>query len=169
MRKRIVWDTSPDAQPLTPDEMRELYRRTFEIINSTLFNGELPPIEINKGEQYDRGKDARAAFHIVIETDDDNPKKEPRIIKTYIEADLQEREVYGINEDNINQLFHEMTHYYCLLHGTKDTDGGNDYHNLEFKRVIEEHGGKCEYNSPQYGYSETELPKEIVNAIFDQI
>lgn len=165
MKRAIVWDTSTEAQELTPDELRGLYRRTFDIINSTLFNGELPPIKIEKGEM----DDALGVFHSTIETDDDNPEKEPQILTAEIELDTNEAAVYGINEDNINVLFHEMTHYYCLLHGIKDMDGRNNYHNLNFKKAIEAHGGKCEYDGPQNGYSYTELPKEIVNAIFDQI
>ena len=165
MRRTIVWDASPEGQELTPDKLRSLYRRTFDIINSTLFNGELPPIKIEKGER----TEALGFFHAIIETDDDDPEKEPQIIATRIELDTTETAVYGINEDNINVLFHEMAHYYCLLHGIKDTDSGSDYHNLEFKKVIEAHGGKCEYIDPQYGYSYTKLPGDIVNAIFDQI
>lgn len=165
MKRAIVWDASPEGQELTPDELRGLYRRTFDIINSTLFNGELPQIEIDKGAR----NDVLGFFHATIETDDDNPEKPPQILKAKILMDTSETAVYGINEDNINTLFHEMAHYYCLLHGIRDTDNGNDYHNLNFKKAIEAHGGKCEYTGPQYGYSYTELPKDIVNAIFDQI
>ena len=30
-------------------------------------------------------------------------------------------------------LLHEMCHYYCQLHGIKDTSRGNTYHNKRFK------------------------------------
>jgi len=165
MKMDIVWATGPEPQELTPDELPVLYRRTFDIINSTLFNGELPPIKTEKGQR----SDALGAFYATIRTYNDNPEKEPQIINPKIELDTSEAAVYGINEDNINVLFHEMTHYYCLLHGIEDTDSGSNYHNLNFKKAIEAHGGKCEYDGPQNGYSYTELPEDIVNAIWDQI
>lgn len=165
MRQKIVFGGSSEAKELTRDELRNLYRRTFDIINSTLFNGELPQIEIDKGAR----NDVLGFFHATIETDDDNPEKPPQILKAKILMDTSETAVYGINEDNINTLFHEMAHYYCLLHGIRDTDNGNDYHNTNFKKVIETHGGTCRYTGPQYGYNETELPREIMWAIFDQL
>ena len=166
MRKEIIWAKDPPAPELNKDEARALYCRAFDVINRTLFNGDLPPIDIRKGERNDG---ASGVFHVIIETQDDKPEEAPQIIEIYIEMDTDAAEVYGISTDTINILFHEMIHYYCFLHGISDTDNGGDYHNMQFKQAVEAHGGKCRYLDAKSGYTDTELPQSTAIAIFDQI
>ena len=49
-------------------------------------------------------------------------------------------------------LLHEMCHYYCQLHGIKDTSRGNTYHNRRFKEVAEAHGLNVTHHE-KYGWT----------------
>ena len=165
MKYTIVWGSGSAQEPerITPSETRELYQKAFNIINRKLFNSELPYIKIDFFEDPAEAKeeypDALALFGFLKKTG------EPIIV-----LDLQGTPEWGVNIDTISDLFHEMAHYYCYLHEIKDTDGDDhNYHNLAFKKVIEEHGGKCSYMDDSTGYSDTELSKKTLLEIFDEI
>lgn len=163
--RSIIWmkqDNMPEPEPITPNETRELYQRAFKIINQKMFNDELPPIPIDfiEGNKAKTLNNVLASFGYYSEGD-----PEPIII-----LDLQGTPEMGISTDTIDDLFHEMTHYYCFLHGIKDTDGKDcKYHNLAFKKAIEDHGGSCKFSDNEIGYSDTKLNKTILFEIFNEI
>ena len=163
MKYHIVWGSGSAQEPerITPSETRELYQKAFNIINRKLFNNELPYIEIDFFEDPAEVKeypDALALFGFL-------KTGEPVIV-----LDLQGTPETGISTDTIGDLFHEMAHYYCYLHEIEGTDGDDyKYHNLAFKKVIEEHGGKCSYMDDVNGYNVTELNNNMLWEIYDEI
>lgn len=165
MKHGIVWESGPaqETKQIPPKETRKLYQRAFNIINKKLFNDELPNIEIDFAEN--PIEEIQKAFGDTEALFFPSYNGKPLII-----LDLKGAPEIGISTDTIEDLFHEMAHYYCFLHGIKDTDGKDyEYHNLAFKKVIEDHGGKCGYSDNKIGYSDTELNEKILWKIFDEI
>lgn len=163
MKYTIVWGSGSAQEPerITPSETRELYQKAFNIINRKLFNSELPYIKIDFIEKPTESECKALAMFCF----DSKREEPPEII-----LDIHGTPEIGISTDTIGDLFHEMAHYYCYLHEIKDIDGdGDNYHNLAFKKVIEEHGGKCSYMDDSNGYSDTELSKMTLSEIFDEI
>ncbi len=65
-------------------------------------------------------------------------------------------------------MLHEMCHYYCSLHGVRETDQEGEYHNLKFKDVAMRHGlnVRLSMSHPkEHGYNSTELSATAENAI----
>lgn len=162
MRKTIEKTKNKEPEHITPNETRKLYQRAFEIINRRLFNSELPYILIDFAvDEDEESNETRAYFAYYDEEDNHSPE---------IILDLHGLPEIGISTDTINDLFHEMAHYYCFLHGIQDTDGEDlEYHNLSFKKVIEDHGGQCKYLDDIIGYSDTSLSEQTLNEIFYEI
>ena len=160
-KQRIDPITSAEPEPISADETRALYQKAFSIINRKLFNNELPYIEIDFLEdpaEVEEYPNTLALFGIL------------KSGKPVIVLDLQGAPEWGVNIDTISDLFHEMIHYYCYLHGIKDTNGENRlFHNLEFKKVAEAHGGKCSYMDDVHGYNVTELDSNMLWGIYDEI
>jgi hypothetical protein len=168
MKHELIYqkkDDTPEPKPLEPSETRAQYQRAFELINQKLFNNELPNIQIDFIEDMPEELPETISDCSAFFCTQQRYNPEPIII-----LDLEGTPEMGISTDTIDDLFHEMVHYYCFLHGIKDTDGeDNNYHNLAFKKVIEEHGGKCGYSDDKIGYSDTELNIKILWEIFDEI
>lgn len=160
-RERIFKQTSPEPEPMKRDEILEQYQRTFTVINHRLFNDELPAIMIDYPEgNPEKWPDCQACFYFYAD------RKEPPVIFLQFEYGAE----WGINTDDIDDLCHELVHYFCYLHDIKDTDGPQyDYHNLNFKKAAEDHGAKCSYSDEKGGYCITEWPKETLEKIFDEI
>ena len=59
-------------------------------------------------------------------------------------------------------LLHEMTHYYCHIHGIKDVSRGTMYHNRRFKEAAEAHGLIAERH-PKYGWTITSPSQELID------
>lgn len=160
-KQRIDPITSAEPEPISADETRALYQKAFSIINRKLFNNELPYIEIDFLEdpaEVEEYPNTLALFGIL-------KSGEPVIV-----LDLQGAPEWGVNIDTISDLFHEMIHYYCYLHGIKDTNGEDRlFHNLEFKKVAEAHGGKCSYMDDVHGYNVTELDNNMLWKIYGEI
>lgn len=168
MNKDLVWITVGHAQevePMARTEIIEQYQRAFNVINARMFDGSLPPIEILPGNEFDGDlSDGLACF--VSDTD--------RVIPPKIYLQFDNPAEYGMDNDDISNLFHEMIHYLNYVkHLEKvDPDCVGPYHTESFKKAIEEHGGVSEYIDPKYGYS-GELPEktawEIWWAIQDEL
>ena len=67
-------------------------------------------------------------------------------------------------EDTLCVLSHEMTHYYCHIHGIKDVSRGTMYHNKRFKEAAEAHGLIVE-RDPKYGWTITSANDEMLTFI----
>lgn len=152
-----------EPEKLTDTEIKALYQRMFLLLNERVFNSELPPIEIDylsqdaPDEVWEYFKDCEACFC-------ENYDGAIIILLSFMwGAD------YGISKDDIQDLFHELIHYYCYLHRIEDTNPDHKYHNLEFKRISELFGGKCTYNDDINGYNIVELPPDITEGIFNDI
>ena len=63
-------------------------------------------------------------------------------------------------------LLHEMVHYYCHVHGIKDTSRGNTYHNKRFKGIAESHGLKVSHHE-KYGWTITEPNDELLTFVLE--
>ena len=63
-------------------------------------------------------------------------------------------------------LLHEMCHYYCQLHGIKDTSRGNTYHNKRFKEVAEAHGLNVAHHE-KYGWTLTTPTDELLDFVLE--
>lgn len=59
-------------------------------------------------------------------------------------------------------MCHEMTHYYCHVHGIKDVSRGTMYHNRHFKEAAEAHGLIVE-RDPKYGWMITTPGQELID------
>ena len=60
----------------------------------------------------------------------------------------------GTIEDTLCVMCHEMSHYYCYIHGIKDVSRGTMYHNKRFKEAAEARGLIVDH-SDKYGWSHT--------------
>ena len=67
-------------------------------------------------------------------------------------------------EDLLSVLVHEMTHYYCHVHGIKDVSRGTMYHNRRYKEAAEAHGLIVE-RDPKYGWTITTPSQELLDFI----
>ena len=67
-------------------------------------------------------------------------------------------------EDLLSVLVHEMTHYYCHVHGIKDVSRGTMYHNRRYKEAAEAHGLIVE-RDPKYGWTITTPGQELLDFI----
>ena len=67
-------------------------------------------------------------------------------------------------EDLLSVLVHEMTHYYCHVHGIKDVSRGTMYHNRRYKEAAEAHGLIVE-RDPKYGWTITTPSQELLRFI----
>ena len=63
-------------------------------------------------------------------------------------------------------LLHEMVHYYCHVHGIKDTSRGNTYHNKRFKEIAESHGLTVSHHE-KYGWTITEPNAELLTFVLE--
>lgn len=63
-------------------------------------------------------------------------------------------------------LLHEMCHYYCHLHGVKDTSRGGTYHNRRFKEAAEGHGLTVEH-SEKYGWTVTSPSEALLDFVLE--
>ena len=71
----------------------------------------------------------------------------------------------------VNIMFHEAAHIYNQINGIKDVSHNktrNQYHNRNFKKVIVEHGGICDYSS-RLGFSDSSLNEKDMKIILDRI
>lgn len=157
----------PKPEPMTREEIINQYQRTFAVINRKLFNNELPPIEIDYPAD-DHRKKGKCLACFSFDTD----RITPPVIFLQFEAPPE----WGVSIDDINDLFHELIHYYCYLHNIRDCDwkeinGTIDisYHNLQFKKVAEAHAATCNYSNEESGYNDTNLPDKILWEIFDEL
>ena len=152
----------PEPEPMKREEILEQYQRAFTVINHRLFNDELPAIMIDypEGDLKERDK-CVACFEY------DTDRKDPPIIFLQFEYGAE----WGISTDDIDDLCHELIHYFCYLHeiDQMDRDKGPQYHNLNFKKAAEDHGAKCSYRDEKGGYCITEWPKETLEKIFDEL
>lgn len=67
-------------------------------------------------------------------------------------------------ENLLSVLVHEMTHYYCHVHGIKDVSRGTMYHNRRYKEAAEAHGLIVE-RDPKYGWTITTPSQELLDFI----
>lgn len=153
-------ETTAELELLNKTKACKLYRKAFEIINARFFNNELQPIDIKIASDRDikDNPEISACFRFSQDS-----RIKPQIILCF-----EEPYQWGITTDIINDLHHEMTHYYCYQNKINDTDE-NDYHNVNFKHAAENHGAKCRFNNTETGYNITTLPIkacfEILNLI----
>ena len=155
----------PEPEPMTREEIINQYQRTFAVINRKLFNNELPPIEIDyAAAAIDDPEEAGylACFYAIT----------PPVILLQFDAPPE----CGVSIDDINDLFHELIHYYCYLHDIEDCNREEVngtvnyyYHNSHFKQEAENHGATCSYLDKKNGYSDANLPDKILWEIFDEL
>ena len=153
--------TAPER--LSGREIRRLYQSAFRLINKYCFAGELPKIDIHPPKRRTgRNMNLRALF--VCESE----RKEKPYIVLQLAPDSDPRG--GISEEDVDDLFHELIHYHCYLKQIEDTTPpGFQFHNLEFKKAVETHGGICEYFDDEIGYSDTHLNADTLHRIFNEI
>ena len=73
---------------------------------------------------------------------------------------------YESTEGLINTVFHELTHYYCALHGIRDiVQGEYTYHTDLFRREIIKHGGICSYVNDLIGYNDARLKQPAMKSV----
>ena len=94
---------------------------------------------------------------------DPDRKEPPQIILQF-----QSDPCAGISEEDIDDLYHELIHYFCYLNQITDHAGDN-YHTFDFKQVVENHGGTCTYTDKINGYNDTTLGTENLMRIFEEI
>jgi len=162
--EKLFSDTeAAEPEPMKREEILEQYQRTFTVINRKLFNNELPPIMID----YPEGDPEKwawlkcaACFSFIEKT------QEPVILLQFIFGPE-----YGISTEDIDDLCHELIHYFCYLHDIKDMDRdkAEQYHNMDFKKTAETFGATCKYLDDAHGYTDTHWPDNILAAIFDEI
>lgn len=132
--------------------MQEVLEYSFEVINKTYFNGQLPPVVISIMSS------PRTNGHFTIgkvwRADDE------RYNEINISAEHLERPIENI----IATLVHEMVHYYCQINNIADTSQGGRYHNKNFKREAEERGLIIAY-AKYIGYSVTEPSTELIEVL----
>lgn len=156
MRARITKITNTQAEPMRRLEILAQYHEIFNALNRRYFNNELPEITIDY--RNDITEDCTAAF-----TYDTEKATPPKII-----LQIQEGPEYGINTDTVNDLYHELIHYYCYLHGIKDTTGADhDYHNYNFKMTAEAHGSYCKWSDLKNGFNQAYLLQQEAQEILD--
>ena len=152
-------------EPMTDSEIKNMYQEIFCVVNELIFNNELPPIEIGYPSQDIReeleheDKDTAAVFSFYR-----NKCKAPHIILGF-----QTCPEYGFTDDDIENLFHELIHYYCYLHNIQDALKGTQYHTEQFRDTVKKFDGRCEYQDEIYGYIETELPDTLISEIVARI
>ena len=152
--------TAPEPARLSRREIRRLYQSAFRLINKYCFAGELPKIDIHPPKRRTgRNMILRAYFAC-----DSERKEKPYIV---LQLDPDSDPGFGISEEDIDDLFHELIHYHCYLKQIEDTTG--EFHNLEFKKAVETHGGTCEYSDDEIGYSDTHLNADTLHRIFNEI
>lgn len=140
-----------ESEPITHDEILKLYQDAFSFLNNELFDGELPPIYIDyaPAEIMRNILSAAACFCV---TKNDVP---------FILLNFERPAEYGLNGDDINELAHELIHYYCYLKNISDCSRKN-YHNKQFKLAAENHGLKVGERNTSYGFNSTTLPHDII-------
>ena len=152
-----------EPEPMQRNDILDQYQRAFIVTNQKVFNNELPPIKIDyMGELAD---DIRTKyFNDILACFLYHPeKKEPPLIFLQFETPPE----MGISTDEIDDLLHELIHYYCYLHNIKDCNA--DYHNLQFKETAEKHGAVCEYLGSDVGYMYTHWPNKLLDEILKEI
>ncbi len=120
----------------------------FDFWNKRYFNGNLekPVITVCKdcrGRAYGWFVPAR----IWKRSDDDEGHPEINMCSQYLNRSFVEI---------AQTMLHEMCHLYAFLQEIADTSANGRYHNLEFKKIAEEHGLIVK-KSKSRGYSITEL------------
>lgn len=165
----IMPEDYPEPEPMTREEIINQYQRVFTVINRKLFNSELPPIKIDyAAAAVDEPEEAGCLACFCADTDHITPP----VILLQFDAPPE----WGVSIDDINELFHELIHYYCYLHdiedcNQKEVNGTVNYyyHNSHFKQEAENHGATCSYLDKKNGYSDTNLPDKILWEIFDEL
>ena len=80
-------------------------------------------------------------------------------------------DTHGVDDDVINNMFHEMVHAYCDMkipeRKIHDTDG--EFHRKEFADVCEHFGGVCRYVNAEDGYCDVRLPDDAISRIKQRI
>ena len=151
--------------PMSSEELKTLYRRMFNEINNVSFAGKLEPIQIEHAtpDMAEHDSSTRACFCY------DTDSKEEPIIYLGFKSMRDDGVIFGVSVGDIQDLYHEMIHYYCYLHDISDVNPAGHYHNKHFKEEAEKHGGICSYTDAQVGYSDAVLPEKtawtILNAI----
>lgn len=161
--------THPDAtfdyehQPMKREEVLEQYQKAFAVINHRLFNDELPPIMIDYITKDPEGwHECTACFRGY-----EDGRKPPFIV---LQCGSDSEPMEGMTLDTINDLCHELIHYYCYLHGIEDIDWEKapQYHNLDFKKIAEDHGATCSQDEER-GYCIAKWSEEELEKLFDEI
>ncbi len=166
-RKRINPLTNAPGEPLKRKEIKGLYHRLFNILNSRYFNNELPDIIIEYPESDYLNLDIREDISNSDLVAAFLPPQEG-IPNPCIILDVMQPAQSGVNIDTIENLHHELIHYFCFIQGIKDTGQAGVYHNMEFKRAAESHGAECSYIDDISGYN-SKLPQTDLDYIFAKI
>lgn len=133
------------------------YLAAFDVINTVLFNAELPRTAIGFIKTEEARKELAKKKRGAIRYDHEN-----KCLIIYFTSYPKD----GILSSDIDVMFHEMVHLYAYIHGIKDIDKNNgyQYHNEQFQRIVLEHCGICKYDS-QYGFVNTKLPSALKKKI----
>lgn len=129
------WDTIH----LTSSETAALVRKLFRLLNTEIFNNELPEISVHINA------DMITAFCF-------NSAETAMIVSSEAFQDT------GITLSDINRMFREMMYYHCYLNKIKitDPDAGTPCHSEAFTKEVKAHGGICEY------YNEAHLEEDLL-------
>lgn len=129
-----------------------ILEHAYEVLNEVYFNSELPPVVIcimsspRTNGHFTVGKVWRA--------------ESQKLHEINISAEHLDRPIENI----LATLCHEMTHYYCMIHGIQDVSQGGRYHNKNFKREAEKRGLIISY-AKYIGYSVTEPGEGFIQLI----
>lgn len=131
---------------------QEMLEYTFDVLNEHFFQNELPEVVITIMSS------PRSNGHFTI-------TKEWRLNEDYLhEINISAAHLDRPIENIAATLMHEMTHYFCRLHGINDTSQGHRYHNKRFKKEAEARGLIIEY-AQGIGYSVTKPSQEFIEVI----
>lgn len=131
---------------------QEMLEYAFDVLNRVYFNGELPPIVICIMSS------KRTYGHYTVNKE--WRVEEERLHEINVSAEFLARNI----ENVMATLMHECCHYYCALHGIKDTSQNGRYHNKNFKREAEARGLIIS-KAPYIGWSVTEPSPEFCEVI----
>jgi DNA-directed RNA polymerase subunit RPC12/RpoP len=131
---------------------QEMLEYAFDVFNRVYFNNELPPIVICIMSS----KNTYGHFTVNKEwrVDDEH------LHELCVSAEHLDRPIANV----LGTLQHELIHYYCALHGIKDTSQGHRYHNKNFKREAEARGLIIS-QAPYIGWSVTQPSPEFIEVI----
>ncbi|KAB1438694.1 SprT-like domain-containing protein [Candidatus Galacturonibacter soehngenii] len=135
-------------------EMQQISEKTYEVLNNTFYQGELPKVILTIQSS------PKTYGHFTV-----SPvwKAEE---ERYHEINLSAEHLDRAFENIAATIAHEMCHLYAKIKGIADTSKDGRYHNKNFRDIAENHGIHVEYVK-YIGYSKT-TPSEQLKQVIEE-